>query len=286
MVQDIAKSVRNRLLEQTRSMQGDYQQVIIRFVHERLMYRLAQSRYRQSFYLKGGSLLYALAPLIARPTLDVDFLGVNFPSDPERLRSVFVEVCSQQCPEDGLIFDAESINVENIMDDREYKGLCVQIKARLDTIVQRVSIDVGFGDAVIGVKEIPYPTLLANLPQANLLVYSMESVIAEKFHAMVLRDESNSRMKDFYDVYQILLNQEIDDQKLEKAIKASFHARKAKFNPKIKLFDSDFACDKERQARWKNFLHKIKQDNRFDFEEVLSLICGRLKKYWTEEMFG
>lgn len=282
MVQDIAKSVRNRLLEQTRSMQGDFQQVVIRFVHERLMYRLAKSEYRQSFYLKGGSLLYALNPLIARPTLDVDFLGVNFPSDPERLRSVFVEICSQQCPEDGLFFDTEGINVENIMDDREYKGLCVQVKARLDTIVQRVSIDVGFGDAVIGVKEIPYPTLLKTLPQANLFVYSIESVIAEKFHAMILRDESNSRMKDFYDVYQILSNQEIDFQSLEKAIRITFRARKAEFNPKIKLFDSDFATDKERQVLWENFLHKIKQDNALEFEDVMKLIRKRLQKYWTD----
>ena len=280
MVQYIAKSVRNRLLEQTRITHGDYQQVVIRFVHERLMYRLAQSEYRQSFYLKGGSLLYALNPLIARPTLDVDFLGVNFPSDPERLRDIFTDICSQPCPEDGILFDIDSINVERIMDDKEYKGLCVQVKALLDTIVQRVSIDVGFGDAVVGVKEILYPALLKTLPQANLYVYSIESVIAEKFHAMVLLDESNSRMKDFYDVYQIFLSQEIDSQSLEKAIKATFRARDVVFNPEIKLFDSDFATDKVRQTLWKNFLHKIKQDNRFDFEDVMKLIREKLQKYW------
>ena len=77
MVQDIAKSVRNRLLEQTRKTHGNYQQVLIRFFHERLMYRLAKSTYRSSFYLKGGSLLFALNPIIARPTLDVDLLGMN-----------------------------------------------------------------------------------------------------------------------------------------------------------------------------------------------------------------
>ena len=280
MVQYIAKSVRNRLLEQTRITHGDYQPVVIRFVHERLMYRLAQSKYRQSFYLKGGSLLYALNPLIARPTLDVDFLGVNFPSDPERLRDIFADICSQPCPEDGILFDIDSINVERIMDDKEYKGLCVQVKALLDTIVQRVSIDVGFGDAVVGVKEILYPALLKTLPQANLYVYSIESVIAEKFHAMVLLDESYSRMKDFYDVYQIFLSQEIDSQSLEKAIKATFRARDVVFNPEIKLFDSDFATDKVRQTLWKNFLHKITQDNRFDFEDVMKLIREKLQKYW------
>ena len=185
-----------------------------------------------------------------------------------------------------MLFDIDSISVERILNDKEYKGLCVRVKARLDTIVQRISVDIGFGDAVIGVKEISYPALLKTLPQANLFVYSIESVIAEKFHAMILLDESNSRMKDFYDVYQILSNHEIDSQSLAKAIKATFRARDAAFNPKIKLFDSDFATDKERQTLWKNFLHKIKQDNLLDFEDVMRLICEKLKKYWTEEMFG
>ena len=285
MVQDIAKSVRNRLLEQARKTHGNFQQMVIRFVHERLMYRLAQSKYRQSFYLKGGSLLYALNPLIARPTLDIDFLGVKFPSDPERLRSIFIDICSQSCPEDGVLFDIESISVERILNDKEYKGLSVQVKARLDTIVQRVSVDIGFGDAVIGVKEIPYPAMLQSLPQANLFVYSIESVVAEKFHAMVLLDEGNSRMKDFYDVYQILLNQQIDELNLAKAIKATFHARGAAFNPKIKLFDTDFASDAKRRILWKNFLHKIKQDNLLEFEDVMKLIRERMRKYWTEDLF-
>ena len=131
-------------------------------------------------------------------------------------------------------------------------------------------------------KEISYPALLETLPQANLYVYSIESVIAEKFHAMLLLDESNSRMKDFYDVYQIFSNQEIDYQSLEKAIKATFRARDVVFNPEIKLFDSDFATDKVRQALWKNFLHKIKQDNRFDFEDVMKLIREKLQKYWMD----
>ena len=119
MVHNVAKSVRNRLLEQTRKIHGNYQQVLIRFFHERLMYRLAKSKHRSSFYLKGGSLLFALNPIIARPTLDVDLLGINFPSKPELLRSMFADICSQTCPEDGITFDINSIQVEDIMNDKE-----------------------------------------------------------------------------------------------------------------------------------------------------------------------
>lgn len=284
MVQDIAKSVRNRLLEQTRKTHGNYQQVLIRFFHERLTYRLAKSKHRSSFYLKGGSLLFALNPIIARPTLDVDLLGINFPSKPELLRSMFADICSQTCPEDGITFDVDSIQVEDIMNDKEYLGLHVKIRANLDSIRQWVAIDVGFGDSVVGVKEMAYPTLLDNLPKANIFVYSIESIVAEKFHAMIARDESNSRMKDFFDVYQILTNHEIDNQVLEAAIKATFRARKTKYTPNANLFSAKFAQDESRLTLWKNFLHKIKYTNPLNFKDVMSLIRDRLGMYWTKEM--
>ena len=286
MAQDIAKSVRNRLLEQTRKAHGNYQQILIRFFHERLMYRLARSKYRSSFYLKGGSLLFALNPVIARPTLDVDLLGINFPSKPKLLRSMFTDICSQMCPEDGVTFEIDSIQVEDIMNDKEYLGLHVKIQANLDSIRQWVAIDVGFGDSVVGVKEMSYPTLLDNLPKANIFVYSIESIVAEKFHAMIARDESNSRMKDFFDVYQILSNHKIDNQVLESAIKATFRARKTDYSSNANLFSAKFAHDESRHALWNNFLHKIKYTNPLNFEDVMNLIRDRLEMYWSKEMLG
>lgn len=285
MARDFAKSARDRLLLQTQKVHGNYQQVLIRYFHERLIYRLAQSRFKSSFYLKGGSLLFALDPVIARPTLDVDFLGINFPSKPELLHSMFAEICSQACPEDGIVFDISSIHVENIMKDKQYLGLRVQILAHLDSIRQRVSIDVGFGDSVVEVKEMEYPSLLDDLPKANIFAYSIESIIAEKFHAMVSRDENNSRLKDFFDVYQFFTNHEIDKTILEKAIKATFQARKTTFNPSVKLFTQEFVHDELRQTLWKNFLRKIKYTKPLKFEDVMSLIQKQLGTYWTKEFF-
>ena len=286
MVKDVAKSVKDRLLEQTRKVHGNYQQILIRFFHERLMFRLSKSKYRTSFYLKGGSLLFALDPLIARPTLDVDLLGINFPSKPELLRSMFVDICSQACPEDGITFDADNISVENIMNDKEYLGLNVKIHASLDTVRQRISVDVGFGDSVVGEKEMSYPVLLENLPEANIFAYSIESVIAEKFHAMVMLDEGNSRMKDFFDVYQILKNHKVDKRVLESAIKATFKARKMKYNSEVNLFTLDFAHNELRHALWKNFLRGIKFTDPLSFDDVMNVIRGELEMYWTEDMLG
>lgn len=286
MARDFAKSARDRLLLQTQKVHGNYQQILIRYFHERLIYRLAQSRYKSSFYLKGGSLLFALDPIIARPTLDVDFLGINFPSKPELLHSMFAEICSQGCPEDGIVFDIGSIHVENIMKDKQYLGLRVQILAHLDSIHQRVSIDVGFGDSVVEVKEMEYPSLLDDLPKANVFAYSIESIIAEKFHAMVSRDENNSHMKDFFDVYQFFTNHEIDKTILEQAIKATFQARKTTFNSNVKLFSQEFVHDELRQTLWKNFLRKIKYTKSLSFEDVMNLIQNQMGMYWTKEFLG
>jgi hypothetical protein len=213
----------------------------------------------------------------------VDLLGINFPSKPELLRSMFADICSQTCPEDGITFDIDSIQVEDIMNDKEYLGLHVKIQANLDSIRQWVAIDVGFGDSVVGVKEMAYPTLLDNLPKANIFVYSIESIVAEKFHAMIARDESNSRMKDFFDVYQILTNHKIDNQVLESAIKATFRARKTEYSSNANLFSAKFARDESRLALWKNFLHKIKYTNPLNFEDVMNLIRDKLGVYWTKE---
>lgn len=95
--------------------------------------------------------------------------------------------------------------------------------AHLDTIVQQISVDIGFGDVVTPYPlSLDYPLLLPNVPAVELCAYSLETLIAEKFHAMVDRDESNSRMKDFFDVYQLFANHIIDRELLSEAIVCTF----------------------------------------------------------------
>ena len=131
-----------------------------------------------------------------------------------------------------------------------------------------------------------YPSLLDDLPKANIFAYSIESIIAEKFHAMVSRDENNSRMKDFFDVYQFFSNHEIDKTILEKAIRATFQARKTTFNSNVKLFSQEFVHDELRLTLWKNFLRKIKYAKPLSFEDVMNLIQNQMGTYWTKEFLG
>lgn len=117
-----------------------------------------------------------------------------------------------------------------------------------------MSIDIGFGDVVTPCPEtVDFPLLLPDNPSINIQAYSIETVVAEKFHTMIDRDVLNSRMKDFFDCYQILTTKDIDKTTLQEAINATFENRKLEYNPNLKLFTDDFKTDPERIKRWQLF---------------------------------
>ena len=278
MTQDISKSVKIKLLRIAKKERLDYQQVIIRYLYERLLYRLSVSNYREMFYLKGGALLYAFEKKFPRPTLDIDFLGVEIKNDAEHIKDVFKEICALPCKEDGIDFDTSAITTVEITENRVYLGIRVSFVARLDTIRQVMKIDIGFGDVVIPKPLfITYPALMDELPVATVFAYSLESVVAEKFQAMIEFSEVNSRYKDFYDVYKILKSQEFTNIALTAAIQATFQNRATFYHQSHPLFTNEFAVNEERNKHWIRFLKKIKQDEALKFETVMSAIVSRLK---------
>lgn len=113
-------------------------------------------------------------------------------------------------------------------------------------------MDIGFGDIVTpSAQRLTYPCFIDSLPQADILAYSLESVVAEKFQAMIDLSEFNSRYKDFYDVYKILSSYAVDDVVLTEAIQATFLNRGTHYRPNHPLFTGDFARDAERNRQWK-----------------------------------
>lgn len=159
--------------------------------------------------------------------------------------------------------------------------------ARLDTIVQQVSVDIGFGDVVTPYPlSLDYPLLLPDVPAVELYAYSLETLIAEKFHAMVDRDESNSRMKDFFDVYQLFTNHEIDKELLAEAIVGTFKNRNTPYREGLALFTDKFATDATRNIWWKAFLKKIRWKEQIDFSVVMKCIKENLQAYWNKETLG
>lgn len=215
--------------------------------------------------------------------MDVDFLGQNISSNKDHIKDVFSNICTQTCSEDGLTFDSENILVEDIMINKEYKGIRVQLTAHLDTIVQRISIDIGFGDVITPKPiQIKYPSLLSGIPETILFSYSLETVIAEKFHAMVVLEEENSRMKDFFDVYQIFSKQTVNPEILQSAIINTFRNRNTNIPKQVVAFTDKFAKDSIRIRFWEGFLRRIKWKESLEFKDVMNLIRERLQPILNE----
>lgn len=287
MIKNTGKSIRIRLLNLSRKEGMDYMKVLVRYLHERLLFRISASPYKSHFLLKGSTLLFALDGFNARPTIDIDLLGEQISNDRTNLKMAFQKICSIECADDGVVFDASSLELEPIAVEKKYPGTCVKVIAHLDTIVQQISVDIGFGDIVTPYPlSLDYPLLLPDIPSIELYAYSLETLIAEKFHTMVDRDESNSRMKDFFDVYQLFTYHEIDMDMLSEAVVNTFHNRNTAYKDSLMLFTDKFAADSIRNTMWESFLKKIRWKDIIPFPVVMQCIKDNLQRYWKKEQLG
>lgn len=276
-----SQSVKTRLLNLAKQENIRYQQLVTRYFQERLLFRLSLSRYRSHFVLKGGALLYAYDRFAARPTLDIDFMGDRIDNDQENIKAAFSSICDIPYETDGVCFHADTLTADAITVVKEYPGIRVSLIATLDSIRQSISMDIGFGDIVIPKPvELDYPVLLTDFPSANIIAYSLETVVAEKFQTMIERTTFNSRMKDFFDLYRICVTQSLDNVLLQEAIQATFENRSTHYSYNHILFSDDFPQDTELNQRWNAFLKKLKYEPMMSFAEVMSRITQWLKPYW------
>lgn len=280
-IKNYGKSIRARLLNVAKQENIFFQTILTRYFQERLLYRMSQTHYKSNFYLKGGVLMYAYERFSARPTLDIDFLGSNISNDGEKIINVFKEICAIPCDEDGVYFDLTRISAQNITEFKDYHGIRLSIPVSMDTIAQVMTMDIGFGDVVTpGSILLDYPILLKHLPAANILAYSIETVIAEKMHAVVDLADQSSRMKDYYDLHQILSASQYDAEILKEAIKRTFENRHTEYKSDTMFFRASFPDNTEMQTRWKAFIRKITSKSELSFSDMVRYLQTALKPYW------
>ena len=282
-IKNYGKSIRARLLNVAKQEDVFYQTILTRYFQERLLYRISQTRYRENFYLKGGALMYAYERFAARPTLDIDFLGTHISNDGERIAEAFREICAVGCKEDGVLFAGDKIGSQNITEFKDYHGVRLSIPVAMDTIAQVLTMDVGFGDVVTPHPvSLDYPLLLEGLPEASILAYSTETVIAEKMHAIIDLADQSSRMKDYYDIHHLLTSFQYDTAILQDAINRTFENRHTSYNSDTMFFRNDFPNNPQMEVRWRAFLSKANINSALLFPEVVSWLQDTLKPYWTE----
>ena len=258
-IRNMAASVRSRLLNLSQESNQPFQMLLTRYVLERLLYRLSTSAHRDRFVLKGAMLMTTWFVNPFRPTQDVDFLGFGDP-DPDTMLDVFREICAVQI-DDGVIFDTNALAVDRVRDELEYSGLRIKTNATIASARIRVVIDIGFGDAVEpGLIELDMPVLL-DQPAPHLRSYRQETVIAEKFQAMVMLGRANSRMKDFYDILALSQTYAFEGDDLSRAIQATFKRRGTAIpTERPDALTEAFATDPAKQRQWEAFLRGIEAE--------------------------
>lgn len=272
-----AASVRAKLLNQSRQSGEQLQNLLMRFAAERLLYRLSVSNHKDNFLLKGAALFAFWFDEPHRPTKDLDLLGSGA-SDIPTLENTLREVCAID-GEDGLQFLAESVKGSSIREEEIYSGVRLTLTAMLEKARIPVQVDIGFGDAVTpDAREETLTTIIDLLPAPRLKIYPKETVIAEKFEAMVKLGLSNSRMKDFWDVNYLIKEFDFDQKLLQKAIRATFRHRQTPMPEKLPVALTDeFAADPLIAARWEAFIKR----NWIKTETNLTLIIRNLREFFA-----
>jgi predicted nucleotidyltransferase component of viral defense system len=251
-----AASIRARLLSLAQASGEDYQRVLGRFAIERFLYRLGNSSHRDRFVLKGATLFTLWTGKTHRPTKDLDLLGWGS-SEIDDVEQSVTEICEIE-DDDGILFDAQSVEGVRIHEDDEYDGVRVNFRAQLTAARIPMQVDIGFGDAVYPEPSfIEFPVLLA-MPAPVIRAYPREASIAEKLHAMVDLDIRNSRMKDFYDIWFMASTWDFDQGSLRNAIASSFERRGTAIPRDVPFaLTEEFLNDRQKTKQWKAFLERL-----------------------------
>jgi predicted nucleotidyltransferase component of viral defense system len=278
-----AKSVKDRLLNLARAEGKVFDVVLVRFALERLLYRLSLSAHRDRFVLKGGMLVTVWLDDDNRVTRDADFLG-HGDADPDKLVVDFREIMSVDV-DDGLVFDIDNLSATAIREEMEYGGTRLKTVAYLEKTRIPITIDIGFGDAMADpTRQLDYPTLL-DLPAPNICIYPPATVIAEKFHAIVVLGIANGRMKDFYDLWAIPRSVDVQDEELDAALAATFARRETAIPTERPAgLTPEMASDANKQRQWHAYAASIELENvqlLEVFDAIWSMIgpaCERLAR--------
>lgn len=294
-VKNISASVKAKLKNIFKNSNLDYEDLLKYFAMERFLYRLGVSKHRENFVLKGALMFTAWNVKNRRITLDIDLLGY-FDNKESSIIQVVKDIIDTQVVEDGVKFNPETITSQKLKEGEKYEGVRIKMKAFIGDSRISMMMDFGFGDKIYpGPVKINYPTVL-DFPAPEIKGYTIESLMSEKFSAMIEKGEANSRMKDFYDIWLIKKNNLFNKEKFKSALKATFDNRRMELPSGDRILNEIlFLEGSPKQIEWKNFLDNMNikiapeklSDVAMDIESLMKNILAEIhKEKETENDWG
>ncbi len=242
------------------------------FMMERFLERLALSRYQNKFILKGGMLVASMTGLDVRATMDMDVTIKGVTLSLTTVKSLLEEILAVEC-NDGVNFKIN--DVSEIMDEAEYPGIRIGLECYFEGIRTPLKIDVSTGD-IITPQEIDYGfALMFEDRKISVLAYNLETILAEKLETIFYRDVTNTRMRDFYDIYLLV---KIYKEKLDfTVLREALLATAAKRGTTTKFAEAgNVLVDVENslylQGLWKNYQRKFSYASDISWQSIMNVV--------------
>ena len=259
---------------------NDIAKVLIRtFMMERFLERVSLSKYKNNFILKGGLLVASMVGVDMRATMDIDTTVKALPLNEVEAERIVSEICEIEV-DDGVRFRITS--VKTIMEDFEYPGIRMMLEATLDRMRQPIKLDISTDD-VITPTAIEYEyKLMFEDRTISVMSYNAETMLAEKIQTVLTRGIANTRMRDFYDIYEIvkICDKKIDKTTLLEAFHATCKKRETVFsNEEIKMTLSQIYENEALEQMWEQFRRKNYFVGELIWDEVVNGVKSVIEQY-------
>lgn len=252
------------------------------YFQERWLYRLSNSSYQERFLLKGDHLLSALTNGLVKPSNVITLSAKQITDDINKLQHVFEEICAIEVPEDRVHFIVDEVKITAEQDE-----VNIVIPVMVDQIKTYIEIQVSYRENhILAPKTVTVPTLL-EMESPKVLACSVETIIAEKFEAIIRLEDIEIGMKDIYEVYLLLENQNIEGRVLQEAVLEVFDLRRTRIEKDILILSKQFYLDPQRNQQWSTFIG----DHSGTFEQVIKRFQNAMQPIYQvilseDEFFG
>ena len=253
-----ARQLKDLVRNLSKKKSADAQILMRNYMMERFLERISLSEYKNQFILKGGMLVAAMVGLDARATMDLDATIKGTNVSVEDVEMIISQIISIPL-DDGVSFRVKRIS--EIMEEADYPGVRVSMETKFDGVITPLKIDISTGD-VITPREIKYKfNLMLEDRTIEVWAYNLETVLAEKLETVVSRNVTNTRMRDFYDIYilQKLYGEQLSKDVLRDALVAT--AKKRETLEQIETEDIDEVFDEIQSSSVMENLWKAYQRN-------------------------
>ena len=249
------------------------------FMMERLLERIAVSSFRDNFILKGGFLIAAMIGIDLRSTMDMDTTIKGISIDQPEIQKILSEIIAIDL-EDHVNFNIKGI--KSIHDTSEYDDFRVSLEANFFTIKVNLKIDITTGDVIIP-GEVDYAyKLMFEEREISIKAYNLNTILAEKIESILVRNISNTRARDYYDLYILakLNNSVLDRDELKVAIRKKAEERDStKYLDDYVVYLDSISESQELRKIWNDYSKKYSYAENIEFDQIIETIWDLLTSF-------